>query len=200
MSDRTDPNIVSKAEYARLRNCSDAYVSQLARDKKISTTDDGRVRVRESNALLAQNLDPTRGGDRTGKHERRSAGASETPVASMPAVESPTRAQVAVTSSVASLPMAEIKRLDMLAKLRQTCRENALEEGMLVRRDEVDAEAFARARQAQEALMAIPDRLAAQLAGESDPAAVFALLDAELRRVIATITNFGRDADSEASA
>ncbi len=199
MTPTNPPAIVTKAEYARMRDLSDTYVSRLGKVGRLQLTDDGKVIVAATDALIAQHRDPTRGGDRSGKRERHPAGAGESqPVAHSPAAPRATNAGL----PLGTLSLQDIIRLEKLEKLRQTRRENALEEGMLVRRDEVEAEAFARARQAQEALMAIPDRLAAQLAGENDPAEVFALLDAELRRVIATIANFGRDAAAtgEASA
>jgi hypothetical protein len=191
MTSVSTPPIVSKAEYARMRGVSDAYVSRLGKRGRLVLDADGRVIVAATDALIAQTRDPTRGGDRTGKHAAAAAGASAVPAGATTAASPPQRP---ATQSIASLSLQDVIRLEKIEKLREKRRENALEEGLLCRRDEVEAEAFARARQAQEALMAIPDRLAAQLAGESDPAAVYALLEAELRRVVTTIATFGVEA------
>lgn len=191
MTSPSNPATMTKAEYARYRGWSASYVSQLGREDKLVLGDGGLVLVDATDARIARHRDPVRGGDRTGKPVPATASAGVVPAGATATTSAAARP---AAQSIASLSLQDVVRLEKIEKLREKRRENALEEGLLCRRDEVEAEAFARARQAQEALMAIPDRLAAQLAGESDPAAVYALLEAELRRVVATIATFGADA------
>ena len=60
--------------------------------------------------------------------------------------------------------------------------------GELVRADQVRASLAKRAAAFREGLLQIPSRLSAQLAAETNQAAVHALLDAELRTVMAQLT------------
>mgnify|MGYP000041118051 CR=1 FL=1 len=148
---------VSQSEYARRRGISEAMVSKYKSSGCLALDSDGRVLVRESDVLLADVLDPLRGGN-------RNSPAGQDKVSYLAAKTEEARARAAKASMEAEL-MA----------------------GSLVRVAEVEAEAFARARGAQELLMALPDRMSPLLAVESDPAKVHELLTDELRRVCQAI-------------
>jgi hypothetical protein len=56
--------------------------------------------------------------------------------------------------------------------------------GKLVSKDEVQVSAFNKFRQFRDQLLNIPDRVAAMLAAESDPAKVFEILATEIRKAL----------------
>lgn len=62
------------------------------------------------------------------------------------------------------------------------------EKGKLVDAEEVKTAAFKAARVVRDALLNIPDRVAAEIASESDQLKVHALLTQEIRRVLESIT------------
>jgi hypothetical protein len=64
--------------------------------------------------------------------------------------------------------------------------------GKLVSRDEVEVAAFNRYRTFRDGMLNIPDRLAAVLASETDPARVFELLSAEIRKALLEVTDDNR--------
>lgn len=59
--------------------------------------------------------------------------------------------------------------------------------GRLVDAARARRDAFACARTVRDSILNVPDRIAAELAAESDPARVFARLDAELRKALESI-------------
>lgn len=148
---------VSQSEYARQRGISEAMVSKYKTSGRLVLDAYGRVLVQESDALLADVLDPLRGGNRNGS-------AGQDKVSYLAAKTEEARARAAKASMEAEL-MA----------------------GSLVRVAEVEAQVFALARGAQEMLMALPDRMSPLLAVETDPAQVHVLLTDELRRVCQAI-------------
>lgn len=150
-------NAVSQSEYARRRGISEAMVSKYKSSGRLALDDSGRVLVTESDALLADVLDPLRGGNRT------------------------------ATAGQDKISYLEAKTEEARARAAKAGMEAELMAGSLVRVAEVEAEAFARARGAQELLMALPDRMSPLLAVESDPAKVHVLLTDELRRVCQAI-------------
>jgi hypothetical protein len=173
----------SKAEFARMRGYSTSYVSRLHRKHRLVLDKDGLVVVASTDKLIEATRDPTRGGDRTGKHARigtTAAGAGESLTA--PAGVSPTSPAVADQMSLADAARAE--KIERTNLLRLQVAEQA---GQLVRRDVVEAEAFRRGRQAQDLLMALRDRMPPLLAIENDERAIGVLLETEFRQVIAII-------------
>jgi len=59
--------------------------------------------------------------------------------------------------------------------------------GALVSADEVKNEAFKTARVVRDSILNLPDRLAAQLAAETDPVAVHLILSEELRKALESL-------------
>lgn len=154
---------LSKSEYAQARGCSPAYVSKLGRQGRLVLTKAGKVNVEATDRLIENTRDPARGGDRRpGAGERPDAGAGAS------AAPGETRGT--------HQTYKEAARRERLAKARTAELELAEKIGLLVRREEVFAEIFGLSRQAMEALDALADRLASQLAAESDVARVHALL------------------------
>jgi hypothetical protein len=61
--------------------------------------------------------------------------------------------------------------------------------GRLVSKDEVQVAAFNRFRQFRDQMLNIPDRLAAMLAAEADPAKVYEILSSEIRKALNEFAN-----------
>lgn len=163
-------------EYAAHRGCSYEMVRRYRAEGRLVLADDGRVLVAASDAILRESLHPVKGG--RGGSRALAEAANAAPADSPPA--SPAGAASRPDDGVTLLSATRAEKLERVRKLRL---EIAAQAGELVDRAEVDRHAFARARQALDALLAIPDRIAAVIAAEGDPHRVHALLDDEIRRV-----------------
>jgi len=147
--------------------------------------DRGLVVVDVTDRLVAATRDPTRGGDRTGKHAARSA------VIAAPLHAGATPTNLAAGTEAAAPPtwfadskLAESRERAALLRLDRLERE-----GRLVDRGEVDRAVRLLARAALESLMSIADRLASQLAAESDADKIRALIDAEARHIADSLSS-----------
>lgn len=156
---------VKQAEFARRRGVSRATVTEYKAKGLLVMTDDGLVDVAASEARLAASLDPVRGGDRTGAKKQPSA---DSRLAAARAEE------------------AELRS----ARLRMELEKAA---GNLVDADGVRRVGFTLARDAQEKLLAIADRLSSQLAVVSDAAKVHDMLTKELRLVCQELAKDARE-------
>jgi hypothetical protein len=95
--------------------------------------------------------------------------------------------QVATSSSSSPAPrdtLIEASRIATLERGRRLRNENDLREGRLVEIGIAKREAFESARIIRETLLNLPIRLAAALAGETDPDRVFQVLDAAIREAL----------------
>lgn len=184
----SEARYLSRSEFAKLRGCAASYVTKLGHQGRLVMDDSGKlVDVAATIALLDRTDDPARGGDRTGKAVA-SPGASA-PLAGASAAPAPDDAVIPPAAGQASAaPTTDgvykvAATRERIAKARLAELELAEKAGNLVRRDEVEAAIFGMARQAMEVLDAIADRLSTQLAAESDPARVHALISADIRQV-----------------
>lgn len=84
--------------------------------------------------------------------------------------------------------IVEANRRKAIADANMRELKEAREKKLLVNAREVELEAFARARQLRDALMAIPDRVTPILAAETDEHTVRQILDTELRTVLRTLS------------
>ena len=193
------PERCTQAEYVRYRGVDRSLISRWAKEHKIVLDAERKVVVASSDALLSTVLHPTKGGGRVKRVDRRPPAAPGqstalqaphaepgTPAPS-PAAPPPAGAGQGVQTGASALSVAEATRAEKFERTRLLRLEVAKEAGALVRRDVVETETFKRARQAQELLMALKDRLVPLLANESDEHAIDTLLDTELRQVIAVI-------------
>lgn len=167
---------MSKSEYARSRGISPTQVSRLAKKGRLVLDERARVIVAASDALRAQLRHPTRGG--VGGSPAAAAGrapdaAGARPVASV---------------GLESMSLADAARAEKIERTRLLQLEVAEKGGQLVRRDVVEAETFRRARQAQELLMSLRERLVPLLAVESDEQAIDRMLADEFRQVLAILS------------
>lgn len=154
------------AEYAVHRGVSDSYIRRMRRSGKLVTDAAGkRVDVARSDALLDDITDPVRGGDRT----PGAAARAELPLAhGGPSVQEAVRRERLARARLAELELGE-------------------ESGELTRTKGVERAVFTLVRQALNSMMNIPGRLRAKLAAESDPRAIEAMLEEEIRRIAQTM-------------
>jgi PHD/YefM family antitoxin component YafN of YafNO toxin-antitoxin module len=153
--------LVSQAEYARLRGVSRQYVGQMVAKGVIRLT--GRkVNTDQADAALAAVREPVR-------PKRRGQ-----PAAAVPDVPAPSRGDLP-TLLLKTRIKSEVERAKLLEiKAR-------VEAGKYVDADDVKVAAFNRARVVRDALLNIPERLAAVLAAETDKERVHGMLTAEIR-------------------
>jgi hypothetical protein len=92
------------------------------------------------------------------------------------------------------MTLAESQIRNNLASART--KELALEvrRGELVERREAERQAFSAARVLRDGLLNIPDRVSAQIAGETDAAEVHAILEAAIREALMLVTEEVSDA------
>lgn len=156
----TNQNHITQAEFARRREVSRATVTGYKNKGLLVMTEGGLVDVKASEELLTANMDPVRGGD-------RSAGGAKQPSAGK---KVDGRFMAARTAELEAKAARQHLLLEKDAEL-------------LVVKELVQQSAFTLARTAQEALIAIPDRLSSLLAVEGDAAKIHEMLTVEIRRV-----------------
>ena len=163
--------LVSQAEYARQRGVSRQYVGQMVA-KGIIGLSGRKVDTEQADAALAAFREPAR-------PERRVN--PDAPVQMPTALPSPaprTHAGDLPTLLLKSRIKSEVERAKLLEiKAR-------VEAGKYVAVDDVKAAAFNRARVIRDALLNIPERLAAMLAAEDDEQRVHQILVTEIRAAL----------------
>ena len=173
--------LITQAEWARRRGFSRQYVGRLVKRGVVRLTD-GKVDPAQADAALAAVREPARpprrrGGPKGGPSgEELTAGNSGGEPLLLPqGGDLPTLLlKTRIKSEVERSRLLEIK-----AKV---------EAGKYVDADEVKVAAFNRARIVREALLNIPDRLAAVLAAETEAQKVHALIAAEIRQALEELT------------
>ncbi len=148
--------VMNQAEYARYRGVARKTITEYKHRGLLVLTEAGKVDVAASDANLDAFLDEVRGGDRTSE-------------AAMPADAN---------------AYLEAKTREMRARAARQELETRKRAGELLERKSVERAAFTLARQTQEAVIAVADRLASVLAAESDAAKAHELLSDELRGVM----------------
>ena len=147
--------LVSQAEFARRLGVAKSYITKLKQQGRIVMRD-GKVDVQASLALLRQSRDPARAG------------------AAAEALDDET-----VSASYARAKAVRERYLALKAKAEY---EQMM--GRLVPTDEVRAAGREMGAILRAELEALPDRLAAELAAERDPAAVHAMLEGAVRQAL----------------
>ena len=158
---------LSTAEYAAHCGRSDSLIRRFKRQGRLVVDENGLIDRDASDAKLAADLNPVRGGD-------RSAGAASAP-----------QGAPASVVDIPGVSVAEAVRRERLAKARLAELELGEEAGDLVRRKDAQRAAFTVARQAQERLRTMASRLRTQLAATSDPRQCESLIDSEVRLICA---------------
>lgn len=162
MSSGTD--LMTVAEYAAHRKVSDSYIRRMRREGKL-ICDGKAIRVQASDALLNDLTHPLRGGDRT------------------PGVESPTAPTGGASPASGGPSVQEAVRRERLARARLAELELGEQTNELTRTKGVERAVFTLVRQALNSMMNLPSRLRSQLAAESEPRKVEAMLEDEIRKI-----------------
>ena len=165
--------LVSQAEYARQRGVSRQYIGQMV-SKGVIELKNKKVDPTQADKALASVREPAR-------PERRSQTKTE-----------PAPSPVSLPSDTPQLPQrGDLSTLLLKTRIKSEVEKAKLleikarvEAGKYVDADEVKVAAFNRARVVRDALLNIPERLAAVLAAEEDASRVHALLHAEIRSAL----------------
>ena len=165
--------LVSQAEYARQRGVSRQYIGQMVA-KGVIRLQGRKVDSAQADAALAAVREPAR-------PERRATPKAE--AAPKPLVPATELSSVPQGGDLPTLLLkTRIKSEVEKAKLLEI--KARVEAGKYVDADEVKVAAFNKARVVRDALMNIPERLAAVLAAETDAARVHAMLTSEIRAAL----------------
>jgi len=156
--------LMTVAEYAVHRKVSDSYIRRMRREGKL-VCEGKAIRVQDSDALLNDLTHPLRGGDRT------------------PGAESPAAANAGVLSASGGPSVQEAVRRERLARARLAELELGEQLNELTRTKGVERAVFTLVRQALNSMMNLPSRLRSQLAAESEPRKVEAMLEKEIRKI-----------------
>jgi len=168
--------LVSQAEYARQRGVSRQYVGQMVA-KGIIGLSNRKVDTDQADAALAALREPAR-------PERRVK--PDAPVQA-PKVN-PASAQQSSAGDLPTLLLkSRIKSEVERAKLLEI--KARVEAGKYIAVDDVKAAAFNRARVVRDALLNIPERLAAMLAAEDDERRIHQILAIEIRAALEELMN-----------
>ncbi|MGE0650270.1 MAG: hypothetical protein AB7P12_00765 [Alphaproteobacteria bacterium] len=173
--------LITQAEWARRGGFSRQYVSRLVK-RGVVRLIDGRVDPAQADAALVALREPARQPRRTGGSKAEPArrtllqdSRGGEPLALPQGGDLPTLLlKTRIKSEVERARLLEIK-----AKV---------EAGKYIDADEVKVAAFNKARIVRDALLSIPDRLAAVLAAETDAQKAHALIAAEIRQALEELT------------
>lgn len=179
----------SKNEYAQLRGVSRQAVYAAIRAGTIAgaVLPDGKLDVEMADQLWAANTHPTRGASghlvKRGKNKQ-------------PDMET----VISVVTGAGIDPnrpptLVESKTLQAAYQARLAQIEYEEKSGKLVDAGKVQKDAFKTARVTRDAILAVPDRVAAQFAGMTDSFAIHAALTNELRGAIEAVTKVLADGE-----
>jgi hypothetical protein len=159
--------LVSLRQYAKHRGVSHTAVEKAVKQGRVKLTD-GKVDVEVADRDRSRNSSPVN----APKPQSRTATGGDGPASG------PTYAQ---SRAVRELYLARLARIEFEERAAK-----------LVSRDEVTVAAFTKARTVRDNLLNIPDRLAAMLAAEADPAQVHQILSEEIRKVLIELSGDNR--------
>lgn len=161
---------MTAAQYAAHRGCSPSYVWRLRRQDKIEECPCGEIDAAASDARLARELNPIRGGDRSaGAGQGGMNGQGVTP-------REPINYGTALPEAV---------RRERLAKARLAELELGELSGQLIRRQDTQRAVVTLVRQAIARMRMMASRLRGPLAATSEPRKCEALIEAEIEHVCA---------------
>jgi tRNA U34 5-carboxymethylaminomethyl modifying GTPase MnmE/TrmE len=179
---------VNQAEFAALMGWSAAYVTKLKKADRLVMTADSRVDVEASQARILATRDP----NRDDVVSRNVADRAEAKVKPPPA-----DADVDEDGLV-DFQTARALKENYLARQAKVDYEERIEK--LVDAEAVSMKQYELARQIRDSLLAIPSRIAEQVAAESDSSACARLLEQEIRQALEAAAKLAGEMDGEASA
>lgn len=163
--------VISKTEFAARRGWVKSYVSKLASQDRLVLTDDGKVELEATEALLAESADPSKTAV-ADRHERIRLQREEQTAAEEPAVP-----QLGQT--------ADFQRSRALREHYLALQEQAnfhKQQGSLVELEAVKVGAYNAGRLLRDQLLGMPPQLAPELAVMTDPWQIEKHLTAAIRR------------------
>jgi phage terminase Nu1 subunit (DNA packaging protein) len=169
---------ITRAEYARRRGWSRAYVTQLVQAGRLLLDEGGRLDPDEADAALAAARDPS-------THPQSTAGAHLAGEMAAPGLGRGRGAEGA--SAGPTYMQARTLREAYQAKLAEL--EYRERSGQLLDRAAAEAESLALGRELRETLLVLPPRLAQALAESSDPHECEAILEAALLEALETLAS-----------
>lgn len=195
MSD--EQRLMTQAEYAAHRGCSQPYVSKLVRAGRIPTGDKGKIDPVAADEALAASADP---GSTAGAAARKAAGtargggkrAADAPTKRPRAPEQPGArkgADPATLSANASFTAARAQRETALAKQAEADYRKSI--GELVEAAAVQRAISDCAVSTRQLVMQIPNRIATKVAAEFgvDPSRLYAVMQSEIERVCVEVAD-----------
>ena len=177
--------LISQREYARRRGISHVAVGRAVASGRI-TTIDGKIDPAVADREWAENTDQSKPRNSVTGEPRRTK-APDAPSAPMDLSGGDEGSGPSVAAGYARARAARELYQAQHAKL-----DLDRERGILVRADEVKVGAFTMARKSRDLLMALPERLSAVLAAESNAAEVQRLLEDEIERICQEISDAER--------
>jgi hypothetical protein len=170
--------LVSQSEYARRKNVSRQYINRLVQQGKIPADEEKRIDPDLADAVLAQLADPA----------RRLNGGTEEETDPVPADDyEEENAGSAPANGHTSFAKFRSAREAYQAKLAQLDYEERA--GKLVKKDEVEREAFDISRQLRDRFLSLPQELAGTLVGMSDEKEIAKFLRAKIRDALMEASN-----------
>jgi hypothetical protein len=169
---------VSLRGYAKHRGVSLRAVQKAIQSGRIQPTASGKIDIEVSDAQWQRNTGP--------RPTTRTAPPSAKTNAARQLVEQPLRADTPGQPGL-DYSRARAVRENYLARLTKI--EFEEKSGNLVSKQEVEVAAFNRYRTFRDNMLNIPDRLAALLAAEVDPASIHEMLTGEIRRALQESSN-----------
>lgn len=189
----TLPETASLSQFAKLSGFKRSYITQLKADDRLVLTDDGKlVRVAESMRRIEDTRDPAKIGVVQRHAAEREGGkanaATETPSAPASSQEPPD----AGDDAGATVGFQHWRERSERAKALAAERENEIAEGKLLHADDVISATKTHYATLRTGLEALPDMLAAQVAGVRDESKARALIaDAIEQKLTELARQFG---------
>jgi phage FluMu protein gp41 len=174
----SDRKLLSQRAWAKRQGFTSGYVTQLLQAGIIELTPEGKIDAEAADARLAAHRNPARPLLRKG-----------TPAPEVLDALGIDEAAPGDDDGSLSTRYLEAKLEHELERVRLARLKADEQEGKLVLTADVERRWFEVARITRNSMLAIPDRLAAQLAGLSDPKQVHRVLTVELKQALADLAD-----------
>lgn len=187
---------VSAAELAVLREVSPPYISKLKKKdpSPIVYADEAKKRIKY--AETAANLDASGDIDLVNRPTRVTHNEATEGIATDASADLPATISGEQATNFDEMETGDLARVVMIARARKEHYQSIKEEtevrfraGELIERDQVRAAAYKISLALKNSLEVLPNRLANQLADESDPFKIFQLLSDEIRVALDSVTD-----------
>ena len=161
--------VISKTEFAARRGWAKSYVSKLANQDRLVLTEDGKVELEATEALLAESADPSKAAV-TARHQQdriqRGVRSQLSPEVEPTSTAAPQPA-ISPASKLPDFQKARAHREYYLAQLAEA--EFHKIQGSQVQLEAVKTGAFNAGRLLRDQLLGMPPQLAPELAAMTDP-------------------------------